>query len=165
MPRITTVAWAIPVDVRQSIAHVEAYVEHTTATETFIDCVRAGRLRGQAIGRLAQEVIDMILENVGGPCFGTHRQRWLPRIQCAELRCLMYELESKVEIAEACEKILQNQLLDPNSKNPLRLSDLHSNEHQTGRSEVMKAIENMVVTGPLGGHNTVSASPSLDSKT
>jgi len=91
MPARAIIAWGGPVDPCSSIAHLVAYAEYKTAIETFLACVQPGRQRGQAIGTLAQKIIDMISERVD-PRFETHRQRWLPLLKCYQNKCSCEEV-------------------------------------------------------------------------
>ena len=87
MENSITVAWAIPVNITEFGARLEAYVGSKAQIHAFKLCVKYAQIEGCSLGRLSPELVEFVAAYIGQSMFENHLARWQQAADCCSLYC------------------------------------------------------------------------------
>ena len=81
-------AWALPVKTELLGARLEAYVKSKPIINMFKLCVKYGQLTGAPIGKLPQELVEMVAKKIHEPLLYDSTRRWANYQKCLDHVCM-----------------------------------------------------------------------------
>lgn len=134
---INAITWAIPIDVHRSIAHAEAYFEHSIAATAFGECAQEAQGQHAPVGKLPTEIVDMIAKEAARPCFSAYYPLWTEILECSADRCRPRERYPYEDIRDAELAIGNGRVSD----DELRWSALHREDHKDARMRLLEMVQ------------------------